>query len=202
MARVWMLLIAGLALLVGVAVAGPAMAQGGGSAATVEVRVWQNVDDERDLYVSARPAGGSWRTLGTVPLALDGLTASGAYRYGDVALAVPQGDGEAEVELRVWQSVDEGWRFFLNARPAGGSWSGTLVLLPDDGLSASGRYRYGDVTLALRPQVTTLAGRAGRHGYADGPAGVALFGEASGGGFEQSRTPGTTPFAASRRTGR
>ena len=171
-------LIAALALLVGVAVAGPAMAQGGGGAATVEVRVWQSVDDDRDLYVSARPAGGSWRTLGTVPLALDGLTASGGYRYGDVALALPGAGGDtAEVQLRVWQNVDEGWRFFLNARPAGGSWSGTRSLLPDDGLSASGRYRYGDIALALRPQVTTLAGRAGKYGYADGPAGVALLGQ-------------------------
>ena len=188
MARARTLIVAGLALLVGVAVAGPAMAQGGGGAATVEVRVWQNVDDDRDLYVSARPAGGSWRALGTVPLALDGLTASGAYRYGDVALAVPGAGGESmNVQLRVWQDVDEGWRFFLNARPAGGSWSGTRSLLPADGLSASGRYRYGDIELALRPQVTTLAGRAGKFGYADGPAGVALFGEASGGGFEQSR---------------
>ena len=172
-------LIAGLALLVGVAVAGPAMAQGGGSAATVEVRVWQNVDDDRDLYVSARPAGGSWRALGTVPLALDGgVSDEGAYRYGDVALALPLPGGESmNVQLRVWQNVDEGWRFSISARPAGGPWPGTRSLLPDDGLSASGRYRYGDITLALRPQVTTLAGRAGRHGYADGLADEALFGE-------------------------
>ena len=88
-ARVRMLVVLGLALLLGVAGAGSAMAQGGVGAATVEVRVWQNVDDERDLYVSARPAGGSWRTLGTVALALDGLTASGSYRYGDIALALP-----------------------------------------------------------------------------------------------------------------
>ena len=181
-ARVRMLAAVGLALLLAVAVAGPAMAQGGGSAATIEVRVWQNVDDERDLYVSARPAGGSWRTLGTVPLALDGLTASGSYRHGDIALAVPQA-----VEIRIWQNVDEGWRFFIAARPADGSWLGTFPLLPDDGLSASGRYRYGDITLALRPQVTTLAGRAGTRGYADGLAGEALLGADPALGFEASR---------------
>ena len=93
-----MLIVAGLALLLAFAVAGPAMARGGVEAASVEVRVWQNVDDERDLYVSARPAGGSWRTLGTVPLALDALTVSGSYRYGDIALALPQGDG-----MRRWR---------------------------------------------------------------------------------------------------
>ena len=181
-------LIAALALLAGLAVAGTAMAQDGANAASLDVRVWQNVDDDRDLYVSARLAGGSWRALGTVPLALDGLTASGGYRYGDVALALPlPGGASMNVQLRVWQNVDEGWRFFLNARPAGGSWSGTRSLLPDDGLSASGRYRYGDIALSLRPQVTTLAGRAGRHGYADGLADEALLGEDPALGFAQSR---------------
>ena len=186
-ARTQMPLIAALALLVGLAVAGPAVAQDGGGAATVEVRVWQNVNDDRDLYVSARPAGGSWRTLGTVPLTLDGgVSDEGVYRYGDVALALPlPGGASMNVQLRVWQNVDEGWRFFLSARPADGPWPGTRSLLPDDGLSASGRYRYGDITLALRPQVTTLAGRAGRHGYADGLADEVLFGEDPGGGFEQ-----------------
>ena len=183
-ASVRMLAVAGLALLlaVAVAVAGPALARGGGEAASVEVRVWQNVDDERDLYVSARAAGGSWRTLGTVPLALDGLTAREFYRYGDIALALP-----LAVDIRVWQNVDQGWRFLIAARPVGGSWSGRFPLLPDDGLSSSGRYRYGDITLALRPQVTTLAGRAGRHGYADGPADGALFGEAPQVALAQTR---------------
>ena len=154
MARVRTLIVAGLALLVGVAVAGPAMAQGGGGAATVEVRVWQNVDDDRDLYVSARPAGGSWRALGTVLLALDGLTASGAYRYGDVALALPEGDGEAEVELRVWQDASSLRGIYVSVRFAGGSWRvpGTAALPLDDGFTSNGRYRYGDVSLAVPPE--------------------------------------------------
>ena len=147
-------LIAGLALLVGLAVAGPAMAQGGVGAATVEVRVWQSVDDDRDLYVSARPSGGSWRTLGTLPLALDGLTTSEGYRYGDVALAVPQGDGEAEVELRVWQDASSLRGIYVSVRFAGGSWSvpGTAALPLDDGFASNGRYRYGDVSLAVPPE--------------------------------------------------
>jgi len=153
-------LAAALALLIGVAVAGPAMAQGGVGAPTVEVRVWQNVDDDHDLYVSARPAGGSWRALGTVPLALDGLTASGA--YGDVALAVPQGDGEAEVQLRVWQgdSVTTAaiTGIFVSVRFTGGSWRvpGTAALPLDDGFASNGRYRYGDISLAI-PQEEAAA---------------------------------------------
>ena len=154
-ARGRMLVVAGLALLLGLAVAGPALARGGGEAASVEVRVWQHVDDERDLYVSARPAGGSWRTLGTVPLALDALTASESYRYGDIALALPQGDGEAaEVEVRVWQDDSLIAGIFVSVRSAGGSWSvpGTAALPLDDGIAASGRYRYGDVSLAIPPK--------------------------------------------------
>ena len=178
-----------LALLVSLAATGPAMAQGGASAASIEVRVWQNVDDDHDLHVSARLAGGSWRALGTRPLSLDGgVSDEGAYRYGDIALAFPVPDGASlNVQLRVWQNVEEGWRFFLSARPTGGSWPGMRSLLPDDGLSASGRYRYGDITLALRPQVTTLAGRAGQYGYTDGLADEALFGEDPAVGFAQSR---------------
>ena len=59
-----------VALVLGCAVVVPVGAQGE-EAARVEVRVWQHVEDERDVYISARPAGGSWRTLGTIPLPLD-----------------------------------------------------------------------------------------------------------------------------------
>ena len=54
----------------------------------VEVRVWQKVDDDRALYISARPEGGSWGTLGTIPLDMSGRSASGAYRYADIGVGV------------------------------------------------------------------------------------------------------------------
>ena len=57
--------------------------------ATVEVRVWEDVNDPERNYISARAAGGSWRDLGTVPLDMSGISASGRYRYGDIELAVP-----------------------------------------------------------------------------------------------------------------
>ena len=59
----------------------------------IEVRVWQRVSDLSDLYISARPAGGSWRTVGTVPLG-EGqasayqTTSNGIWRYSDITLAV------------------------------------------------------------------------------------------------------------------
>ena len=58
--------------------------------ATVEVRIWQDVDDSGAIFVSARPAGGSWRTLGTARLLLDdGISSDGRFRFGDIALEVP-----------------------------------------------------------------------------------------------------------------
>ena len=55
----------------------------------VEVRVWQRVSDARSIYVSARPEGGSWTTLGTIPLPLDdGHSSSGRFRYGDITVEV------------------------------------------------------------------------------------------------------------------
>ena len=55
----------------------------------VEVRVWQAVRDARNIYISARPEGGSWATLGTIPLPLDdGHSSSGRFRYGDITVEV------------------------------------------------------------------------------------------------------------------
>ena len=56
----------------------------------IEVRVWEDVRDPSRNYISARYEGGSWRTLGTIPLPLtDGTSRSGRFRYGDIILAVP-----------------------------------------------------------------------------------------------------------------
>ena len=66
-----------------------AFAQSSGTT-NVEVRVWEDVNDPLRNYISARPEGGSWRTLGTIPLPLDdGISSSGRFRYGDITLAVP-----------------------------------------------------------------------------------------------------------------
>ncbi|MYD65012.1 MAG: hypothetical protein F4X26_03295 [Chloroflexi bacterium] len=148
---------------------------------TVEVRVWQDVEDERSIHVGARSARGSWRTLGLVPLALDdGVTRSG-YRYGDIELGVAVLDWEPPVpiEVRVWQHQLPGI-LYISARPVGGSWLpfGTVRLLLDDGITPTGE-RFGDIRLDVPLQavaVTTLAGQPGVRGYADGPAREALFG--------------------------
>ena len=175
---------AAVGILLGLAVLAPGAAQGDPGTVRVEVRVWQDVGDELDIYVSARPSTGSWRTLGTIPLPLDdGVSSTGQYRYGDIALEVPLANraSPATVEVRVWQDVRDSARIYISARPADGSWRtlGTIRLPLDDGLSSTGRFRFGDISLDVPPPdaaVTTLAGQPGVRGYRDGPGSEARFG--------------------------
>ncbi|MXX19016.1 MAG: hypothetical protein F4Z48_05945 [Dehalococcoidia bacterium] len=124
------------------------------SSATVEVRVWQGVSDAHNLYISARPEGGSWRTLGTIPLDMSGRSSRGTFTYGDITVAVPLGGARApnqvNVEVRVWQSVSDALDLYISARPEGGSW-GTLGTIPLDmsGLNSRGTFRYGDIDVAV-----------------------------------------------------
>ena len=139
-----------LAGVFGIALLAGAGAQSGATA-NVEVRVWQRVSDARALYISARPEGGSWRTLGTIPIAMDGLSGSRAYRYGDITVTVPRaGTTAAVVEVRVWQRVRAELSLYISARPRGGSW-GTLGTIPLDmsGRSSTGTFRYGDITVRV-----------------------------------------------------
>ena len=85
-----------VALAVLLAVLGTLALVMGQQRATVEVRVWEDVNDPERNYISARAAGGSWRDLGTVPLDMSGISESGRYRYGDIELAVPVSGAPAE----------------------------------------------------------------------------------------------------------
>ena len=116
------------------------------------MRVWQRVSDDQALYISARPTGGSWRTLGTIPLGRGEATAyrttsNGRYRYSDITLA--------GVDVRVWQSERDARGLYISARPSGGSWRalGTIPLGKGAAsayqTAASGRYRYSDIALAV-----------------------------------------------------
>ena len=81
-----------VAAMLGMAAVSSGEAQGGVTA-NLEVRVWQNVRDDLDISISARPEGGSWRTLGTVGLPLDDGVSDTGYR--EVAIAGPPHDGRA-----------------------------------------------------------------------------------------------------------
>ena len=121
-----------------------ALAQGGagadGDAVTVELRVWQLVTNADVLYVSARPQGGSWRTLGTIEFPLDdGHSADGSRRYGQLTVG--------DIELRVWQGVGDPLSISITARHVDGEWFSLGALALDDGVSSGGHYRYGDLTI-------------------------------------------------------
>ena len=57
----------------------------------------------------------------------------------------------ANVEVRVWQDVDDALRIYVSGRPEDGDWGvlGTIPLALDDGHSSSGRFRYGDITVGV-----------------------------------------------------
>ncbi len=149
-----LLQVALVAVAAGLASAGTAV--GGAqntTAVSVEVRVWQHVSDDRDIHISARPVDGSWRTLGTIPLPLeDGLSSTGRYRYGDIALHVrPPLRSPVSIEVRVWQDVRDGKSLYVSARPADGLWAtlGTIPLPLEDGFSSDRTFRYGDISLSV-----------------------------------------------------
>ena len=177
----------GLVILAVAAVLGlAAMATGaaqGEATARIEVRVWQDVGDELDIQISARPAAGSWRTLGTIPLPLDDGVSSTGYNYGDISLDVPLANwaSPVTVEVRVWQNVGNSRVIYISARPSAGSWQtlGTIRLPLDDGFSSTGRFRFGDIGLDVPfPEggVRTLAGTPGLWGFRDGSGEHARFG--------------------------
>ena len=149
-----LLQVALVAVAAGLASAGTAV--GGAQTApavSVEVRVWQHVSDDRDIHISARPVDGSWRTLGTIPLPLeDGLSSTGRYRYGDIALHVRLPlRSPVTIEVRVWQDVRDGKSLYISARPADGLWAtlGTIPLPLEDGFSSDRTFRYGDISLSV-----------------------------------------------------
>lgn len=84
-------IIAALLAALPLAVIGGVLAQQQRASTTIEGRVWQSVASPDQFHVSIRADGGSWADAGAIPVSLDGLSGSGAYRYGDFAatLAVP-----------------------------------------------------------------------------------------------------------------
>ena len=176
------LLIALIAAAVGLATLGTAQPYGSGETTTpIELRVWQGLDAPTDIAVGARAPDGVWGELGMVPLTLDGLTASGRYRYGQTTLQVPLTDfAPVGVEVRVWQAARVPRVIYVSARGVGGSWDllGTFRFRLEHGVRPDLGYRFGDMRIEVElpePQVVTLAGRAGEQGSADGVGDDARF---------------------------
>ena len=120
----------------------------------VDLRVWQDVHDAENVWISARANGGSWGQLGTIPFRLgdDGVVvdhpdAAPSYLYRDLPIA--------GVEVRLWRRASEPGRFYIrgcsDSCPRYGPCTpkGMTHLPLDDGQSPSGQYQYGDLTVAV-----------------------------------------------------
>ena len=141
----------------------PAGAAQAADSVRVEVWVWQHAGDAGDIRAGARPADGSWPAPEMLPLGLDdGVSPSGRYRYGDIAIEVEWRVGEAPltVAVRVWQHVEDERDIRISARGSLGSWDtlGTVPLALDALDGPDGCCRAGSVTIeAPLPQtITTL----------------------------------------------
>ena len=151
--------------------------QGGAPPARIEMRVWQHVENHRLIYLSARPAGGSWATRGTTRLRLDdGIDPVRGLRYGDAHIEVPR--PEHEVSTLAGRA---GVRGYLDGRGEGALFGrfaenlGLGVAFDRDG-SVVVADRNNAAIRRITPDgtVTTIAGGNGR-GVRDGPASVAQF---------------------------
>ncbi|MXW26765.1 MAG: hypothetical protein F4Z77_10810 [Dehalococcoidia bacterium] len=68
----------------------------------VEVRVWQHTSDPERVWISARPEGGSWDPVGTIPLSMAEEHRTLPLLYEDITLAVP-----LTVEVEVPEATPE-----------------------------------------------------------------------------------------------
>ena len=144
--------------------------------AAVEVRVWQDVANSARIYISVRPAGGRWSTLGTIPLPLmAGMSSTGRFRFGDIALDVP-----APVDGVLSLAGRAGAHGYVNGRGDAarfGRWSetGMRLAVDRDGSVVVADFRNHAIRRVLpNGTVTTIAGGSGS-GHRDGPAETARF---------------------------
>ena len=145
--------------------------------AHIEMRVWQHVENSRRIYLSARPRGGSWATLGTIALPLDdGIDSLRGLRYGDISIDAPL--PEDEVSTLAGRAGVRGYQDGRGDEAIFGRFADDLGLgvgVDHDGsVIVADRQNRAIRRIAPDGTVTTIAGGNGR-GVRDGPASVAQF---------------------------
>lgn len=141
----------------------------------IQVRVWQHPRPEI-IYISARPAGGSWLTLGTIRLLLDDGTTPDGHRFGDIRLEVPLPTG-AVTTLAGQPGVSgyaDGPASEAQFRRHYSSVGLGLAVDLDGSVVVADRYNYAIRRISPDGTVTTVAGANGR-GVRDGQADTAQF---------------------------
>ncbi len=129
---------------------------------TVQLRIWQQTSDPEALWISAREMGTRWDTLGTIPLPLD---ARGGAGFSDALSGIESSHyyystvEVAGIGLRIWQRRVNTDSIYVEAcsepcvypikrftawRPLG-----KIPVALDDGISATGSYRYGNLEIAV-----------------------------------------------------
>ena len=143
-------ILATIAALLATVLVGPVAVQAEGAGneddVLVDLRIWQNVRDAEDIWVSARLAGGDWNDVGTFLFQFDEDEGGGFFwphfLYRDGRLAV------GDVVLAVTQDISEPDLIYASTcsyPPSCG-----LIRVPlETGHSRGGRFRYGDITLAV-----------------------------------------------------
>ncbi|MDE2933897.1 MAG: hypothetical protein OXS47_08515 [Chloroflexota bacterium] len=154
--------------MIGVGFVAIAAAQDSPSA-NVEVRVWQSTRDAERLWISARPEGGSWATLGTIPLEMGERNSRETLRYEDIVLSVPVGVASeacaestrliesAFADIQVTSCAEGGWGHhgvreiagFLEWESAIVAWRGTYESCSEDCHPSVALYR---VSISFSPE--------------------------------------------------
>ena len=115
---------------------------------TVQVAVWRLISDPSRLFLSTRPAGGTWTTWND-DLDMSGVSSSGSFNVSDFRLVdVELADGSTvTVQVAVWRLISDPSRLFLSTRPAGGTWTTWNNDLDMSGVSSSGSFNVSDFRL-------------------------------------------------------
>ena len=141
----------------------------------IEIRIWQDLLDAQMLYFNARAAGGSWGTLGTIPLPLtDFADSDGQLRPVAILFDLPL----PFVTTLAGRAGDNGYQDGRAEQARFGRYDDDLTLGlavdHDEHVIVADRENRAIRKIAPDGTVSTIAGRNGL-GVRDGPAETAQF---------------------------
>ena len=136
-----------------------------GARGEIDLQLWQNADDDEELWLSARHSGGDWSEYGTQEIELDRTSSSGRYRYTRLSITLSESEavgpfepGETapevcppadlpstEAQVWLWQRQPEQLEFRISSRPDSDTrYTTTMVNMA---IQEGGGWRVGDATI-------------------------------------------------------